>query len=110
VSKSTAFTRHYEVEGNRLWEALEQSLRELDKVDVEHVDAATRSMHLKTSISLFSWGQKLTATVRDSERGGSMLEVRGEPKSGFLSTQWGEDQAAMSLERKLVSGIESALG
>lgn len=104
------FTRRYDVAPETLWSALKQGLTQLDSVRVTGSDDATMQAHFTTGLGLFSWGQRLTATVRASQRGGALLRVHGEPRSTFLASRWGEGQESKPIERDVLSVVENALG
>lgn len=106
-----AFTRHYDVPPERLWEALQTAVPQTE-AKITDIDEEARRISFSTGI-LFpftSWGQSLKAQVSPSDRGGSLLRVSGKPKSRFLSTKWGEDAQAAQWERRLTSALDEALG
>jgi hypothetical protein len=104
------FTKRFDAEPRALWDALKQTLREGEVGRAGALDEGRMQAEFTTGMSLTSWGQKLIAVVEPSERGGTLLRVQGEPRSGFLSTRWGEEAHAAQVERGLLSGVERTLG
>ena len=103
------FTRHYDVDPDDLWVALERAVHTIEGATIDAADREAGQVVFTTHMSLTSFGQHLSAIVEQSSRGGSLLRVQGVPKGGFLSTHWGEEEHAENIERELLSGIDEAL-
>lgn len=61
-------------------------------------------------MALHQLGAAQVAVIEETEQGGATLNVTGEPKSGFLSTKWGEEAEAHTIEQRIYSAIDAALG
>ncbi len=110
MAEPDAFTRHYDVSPEVLWEAVLTAVPQAGKVI--GVDQEAREISFSTGLEFpfTSWGQNLRAQVQASQRGGSLLRVTGAPKYRFLSTKWGENAQAAQWERLLTSAVDAALG
>lgn len=102
-------TRRFDVAPEVLWGALETTLAPGEVGEAKDADELTMQVRFTTSISLTSWGRDLTASVEPSQRGGSLLRVAGQRRSGFLSMKRGEERHADKVEREPMSATDRAL-
>ena len=84
--------------------ALRRAVDTMDGASFGAADDGARSLEFTTGVTLTSWGEQMRATVTESP-GGSQVQVDGKPKGTFLTTRWGEDVHARTIERRLRSGM-----
>lgn len=99
------FTEDFDQAPEQVWDALKRALQTRDLRDA---DDAAHTAAFSTGVSLTSWGEHMAAEVIPAGTG-ARLRVRGRPKSGFLTTSWGEDAHASKVQRDLRSRIERVL-
>lgn len=104
-----AFTIDVGAAPEQAFVAVQAAIRAMDGGHVGTVDEGTRTVDFSTGVTLTSWGEELQAAVLDGEAGSSRVEVRGKPKGTFLTTKWGEDVHAATIEKRLRSELDAAL-
>jgi len=106
MSKNELFSRNYDVESEMLIDFLQQAMASMPTVTwYELADSGDR-IDFRTSFTLTSWGDNMVATVETGDDGRSALMVSGEPRAGLLSTPWGEEIHAATIETQLLSAID----
>jgi hypothetical protein len=58
---------------------------------------------------LTSWGENMVAAVEDDGNDWCVLTVSGEPRVGALSTPWGEELHASTIESQLFAALEPSI-
>jgi len=104
-----AFTIDVAAPPDQAYDALKAAIQAMDGGHMGAIDDSGRTLDFSTGVSLTSWGEELQATVLEGQSGGSRVEVRGKPKGTFLTTKWGEDVHAKTVEKRLRSELDTAM-
>lgn len=105
---SQAFAFEIAAPPDAAFAAVRRAIDAMDGASFGTADDSARSLEFTTGVTLTSWGEQMRATVAASQ-GGSTVQVDGKPTGTFLTTKWGEDVHARTIEKRLRSGIDSAL-
>jgi hypothetical protein len=99
-------TRSFEVPyvPDDTFEALKIACSKIDGFSINRFEAITRTIYLKTGVSLFSWGEDITVDVRSSLIG-SEVGILSTPKTGILFG----GTMDMGKNRKNIAKISEAL-
>ena len=101
-----AVEQTFAASGQQVWEALRQTIADLNYKDVnENPSAGT--IEFRTGLSWSSWrGQQMTATVRDAGNGQSTLSLTGGLALKIQATSWGEKKR---IAEKVIQGTQQRL-
>jgi len=103
------FSRHYDVGSEMLLDFLQQAMAALPTVTSYQLADSGDRINFITSLTLTSWGENMVATVESDGRDGSVLTVSGEPRVGVLSTPWGEEIHAATIEGQLFAALTPSI-
>lgn len=92
---------------DRAFAALRTAVENMDGGHLGDTDESARELTFSTGVTMTSWGEELQAAVTSSATG-ARIEVRGEPKGTLLSTKWGEDIHAQTIEKRLRKAYDEA--
>lgn len=87
------------------FEALQKAIKATDGFTLDRVDETLKAVYLKAGVSLFSWGENITATVKKCSEGGSEVSVLSTPKTGAMFG----GAMDMGKNRKNIAAISDAL-
>lgn len=104
-----AFALEFNTDADRLWSALKRAIDDMDGAKLGTVDEDSRELEFSTGVTLTSWGEELKAAVAPNPGGGAEIQVGGKPKGTFLTTKWGEEVHARTIEGRLKNGVEAQL-
>lgn len=82
--------------------ALKNAISKL-RYSVERYDDAAHTAYIKTGVSAFSWGEKITVTVKASATGGSDVELQSAPKLGTNVVDMGRGKRQLEAISKALS-------
>ena len=105
MSKSELFRREYDIESEMLLDLLGEALAGMPTVTSFRLADSGDRIEFHTSVTLTSWGDKMVAAVKSGRQGRSVLVVNGEPRIGILSTSWGEEVHAATIEGHLDAAL-----
>jgi len=105
MSKNELFRRDYDIESEMLLDFLQQALTGMSTVTSCQLADSGDRIEFRTSFTLTSWGDKMSATVEPRADDRSAVIVRGEPRVGILSTPWGEELHATTIEGHLDAAL-----
>ena len=103
------FSRHYDVGSEMLLDFLQQAMAGLPTVTSYQLADSGDRITFTTSLTLTSWGENMVAAVESDGRDGSVLNVSGEPRVGALSTPWGEELHAATIEGQLFAALAPSI-
>jgi hemerythrin-like domain-containing protein len=103
------FSRRYDVGPEMLLDFLQQALTAMPTVASSRLVDGGDRIEFTTSLTLTSWGNNMVAAVDPDERGGAVLRVSGEPRVGLMSTPWGEEMHAATIETQLFAALDPAI-
>jgi len=103
------FSRHYELAPEMLLDFAQQAMAALPTVTSYELAESGDQINFSTSYTWTSWGQNMVAVVESDGSDGSMLTVSGEPRVGAMSTPWGEEMHATTIESQLYAAIEPSV-
>jgi len=109
MSKIELFSRRYDVGPEMLLDFLQQALAGMPTVPSYRLAGEGDRIDFATSFTLTSWGDNMVATVESGGPGGSVLTVRGEPRVGLMSTPWGEEMHATTIETQLFAALDPSI-
>jgi hemerythrin-like domain-containing protein len=105
----TLFSRRYDVGPEMLLDFLQQAMAGLPTVtSYELADSGDRIV-FTTALTLTSWGENMVAAVEDDGNDWCVLSVSGEPRVGALSTPWGEELHAATIESQLFAALDPSI-
>jgi hemerythrin-like domain-containing protein len=104
------FSRRYDVGPEMLLDFVQQAMAGLPTVTSYELAASGDRITFTTSFTLTSWGENMVAAVESDDRDGSILSVSGEPRVGALSTRWGEEVHAATIENQLFAAVAPSIG
>ena len=67
-----------------VYKALKECVTKLDGFQLDSVDDRMLIVHIKAGMSLFSWGENITATIYPRADGASEVSVLSAPKTGIM--------------------------
>jgi hemerythrin superfamily protein len=105
TSMKVLFKREFDVEAEMLSDFTQQALAAMPTVTSHRLSEGGDRIEFRTSFTLTSWGDKMEATVEPGAEGKSVMVVRGEPRVGILSTPWGEEVHATTIETQLFGAL-----
>jgi len=103
------FSRRYDVSPEMLLDFVQQAMAGLPTVTSYQLADGGDRIAFTTSFTLTSWGENMVAAVESDDRDGSILTVRGEPRVGALSTRWGEEVHAATIESQLYAAVAPSI-
>jgi len=103
------FSRHYDVGSEMLLDFLQQAMAGLPTITSYQLDDSGDRITFTTSLTLTSWGENMVAAAQSDGRDGSVLHVSGEPRVGALSTPWGEELHAATIESQLFAALAPSI-
>lgn len=103
------FSRRYDVGPEMLLDFAQQAMAALPTVTSYQLADRGDRIAFTTSFTLTSWGENMEATVEPDGPDGSVLTVSGEPRVGALSTRWGEEVHAATIESQLFAAIAPSI-
>jgi len=103
------FNRSYDVGPEMLLDFLQQVMAGLPNVTSYELDESGDRINFATSFTLTSWGEHMVASVESDGPDGSILTVSGTPRVGALSTPWGEEIHAATIEAQLFAALEPSI-
>ena len=109
VMTERLFSRGYDVAPEMLMDFLLQAMSALPTVTSYELADGGDQVAFKTSFTWTSWGENMVATVESDGSGASVLTVRGEPRVGALSTPWGEEIHAATIEGQLFAALAPSI-
>lgn len=99
------FSRRYDLSPEVLFDFLQQALASMPTVSATALSDSGDRIEFTTTFTLTSWGEKMVAQV-DEEGDGAVVRVSGEPRVGMLSTPWGEEVHAATIEAQLFTALD----
>ena len=105
MSKNELFRRDYDIESEMLLDFVQQALAGMATVTSWRLADSGDRIEFRTSFTLTSWGDKMVAAVEPRAGDRSAVIVRGEPRVGILSTPWGEELHAATIESQLDAAL-----
>jgi hemerythrin-like domain-containing protein len=105
----TLFSRRYDVGPEMLLDFLQQAMAGLPTVTSYQLADSGDRIQFTTSFTLTSWGENMVAAVDDDGNDWCVLTVSGEPRVGALSTPWGEEVHAATIESQLFAALEPSI-
>ncbi len=109
MSQNELFNRRYDVGPEMLLDFLQQALTGMPTVTQYQLAESGDRITFSTSFTLTSWGDHMTAAVAPDGPDGSLLRVSGEPRVGLMSTPWGEEIHAATIETQLLAAVEPSI-
>ena len=88
-----------------LLDFVQQALAGMATVTSSRLADSGDRIEFRTSFTLTSWGDKMVAAVEPRAGDRSAVVVRGEPRVGILSTPWGEELHAATIEGQLDAAL-----
>lgn len=67
-----------------VFEALKHCCKYIGGINIDSIDDVLKTIYLKAGVSLFSWGENVTVTVKSSDDGESIVEITSAPKTGVM--------------------------
>jgi hemerythrin-like domain-containing protein len=92
-----------------LLDFLQQAMAGLPTVTSYKLADSGDRIAFTTSLTLTSWGENMMAAVEDDGNDWCVLTVSGEPRVGVLSTPWGEEIHAATIESQLFAALEPSI-
>jgi hemerythrin-like domain-containing protein len=109
MSQNGLFSRRYDVAPEMLLDFLQQAMAGMPTItSYELADSGDR-INFTTSFTWTSWGENMVAAVESDGPDRSVLTVSGEPRVGLLSTPWGEEMHAATIESQLFSALDPSI-
>jgi len=105
VAKNEFFRVGYDLSTEMVVDFLQQAMTVMPSVTWHELAEGSDRVDFKTSFTLTSWGEKMSAKVEPTDEGGSVLTVSGEPRMGLLSNPWGEEAHAATIQSQLVAAM-----
>jgi hemerythrin superfamily protein len=105
MSKTELFRRDYDIESEMLLDFVQQALPGMATVTSSRLADSGDRIQFRTSVTLTSWGDKMVAAVEPRAGDRSAVIISGEPRVGILSTAWGEELHAATIESQLDAAI-----
>lgn len=105
MNKHELFRREYAIPQALLLDLLQEAMTAMPMVTSHRLAESGDEVHFKTSFSLTSWGERMVAAVEADGPDRSVLKVSGEPLVGLLSTRWGEEIHAATIESQLLAAV-----
>jgi len=103
------FSRRYDVGPEMLLDLVQQVMAGLPDVASFQPANGGDQVAFTTSFTLTSWGENMVAAVEADGPDGSVLTVSGTPRVGGLSSPWGEEMHAATIEGQLFAALEPAI-
>jgi hemerythrin-like domain-containing protein len=107
LSKQELFRHEYDIPKELLLDLLQQAMTALPTVTAHRLTDDGDRIRFRTSFTLTSWGEKMVAAVEANGPDRSVLTVSGEPLVGLLSSRWGEEIHASTIEAQLRTAVAS---
>jgi hemerythrin-like domain-containing protein len=105
MSKNELFRRDYDIESEMLLDFVQQAVAGMATVTSSRLKDSGDRIEFRTSVTLTSWGDKMVAAVEPRAGDRSAVVVSGEPRVGILSTAWGEELHAATIEGQLDAAL-----
>ena len=102
------FSRRYDVGPELLLDFVQQAMAGLPTITSYQLATSGDRVNFTTSFTLTSWGENMVAAV-ESDADGAILTVSGEPRVGALSTRWGEEVHAATIESQLFAAVAPSI-
>ena len=67
-----------------VYSALKICISNIEGFSIDHTDDRLTTIHIKTNVSLFSWGENISVSVSSSQDGSSKITVLSTPKTGMM--------------------------
>jgi len=109
MARTGLFTRRYDVNPEMLLDFLQQAMAQLPSITSYELADSLDRINFTTSFTLTSWGENMVAAVESDGRDGSIVTVSGEPRVGMMSTPWGEEMHAATIESQLFSALDPSI-
>jgi hemerythrin-like domain-containing protein len=103
------FSRRYDVGPEMLLDFLQQAMAGMPTITSYELDDSGDGINFTTSFTWTSWGENMVATVDADGSDGAVVTVSGEPRVGALSTAWGEEIHAATIEAQLFAALDPSL-
>src|SRR5215213_6162286 len=98
MPRTGLFTRRYDVNAEMLLDFLQQAMAQLPSIASYELADSLDRLNFTTTLTFTSWGENMVAAVDSDGRDGSIVTISGEPRVGMLSTPWGEEMHAATIE------------
>jgi len=92
-----------------LLDFLQQAMAAMPMVVSYELADSGDQIDFTTSFTLTSWGENMVAAVASDGPEGSVLTVSGEPRVGLMSTPWGEELHAATIETQLFNTLDPSI-
>jgi hemerythrin-like domain-containing protein len=109
MARTGLFTRRYDVNPEMLLDFLQQAMAQLPSIASYELADSLDGINFTTSLTFTSWGENMVATVDGDGGDGSIVTISGEPRVGMLSTPWGEELHAATIENQLVAALDPSI-
>jgi hypothetical protein len=103
------FSRRYDIGPEMLLDFLQQAMAGMPTITSYELADSGDGINFTTSFTWTSWGENMVATVDADGPNGSVVTVSGEPRVGALSTAWGEEIHAATIEGQLFAALDPSL-
>ena len=66
------------------FDALKKCVGNIDGFKIDSIDNLMKTVYLKAGVSLFSWGENITVTIKETTDGMSEIQALSTPKTGVM--------------------------
>ena len=109
MARTGLFTRRYDVNPEMLLDFLQQAMAQLPSITSYELADTLDRINFTTSLTFTSWGENMVAAVESDGGDGSVVTISGEPRVGMMSTPWGEEMHAATIENQLVAALDPSI-
>lgn len=109
MSQNALFSRRFDVGAEMLVDFLQNAMAVMPMVRSYQLADSGDRISFTTSFTLTSWGGKMVAVVEPDGLNGAAITVSGKPRVGLLSTPWGEELHAATIETQLFAALDRSV-
>jgi hypothetical protein len=106
MGQRKVLVKQYAVAPDRLWAAIKQALITIDGVTLEQADDAQKTASFTTGVTLTSWGQNMIARIQPIGSDQTQLQINGQIRHTFLSSNLGESLHQKGFVRNLTTALD----
>jgi len=95
---------NYDLEN--VFKALEKASEHMNGIKLDRLDPIAHVAYLKAGVSLLSWGENISVSLSQSDRGGTKILITSAPKTGISfagSADMGKNQKNIKIITEAVS-------
>jgi hypothetical protein len=106
MGQRQVLVKQYAVTPDRLWAALKQALITIDGITLERADDDQKTASFRTGMTATSWGQNMIAQLQAIGADQTQLQINGQIRHTFLSSNWGENLHQKGFSRNLTTALD----